>query len=57
MIAALPGQTSPVTSLDFSMEGYYLASVSEETLMVWSVVDIEVRNTQLNFLFKGLEKL
>ena len=55
MIAALPGQTSPVTSLDFSMEGYYLASVSEETLMVWSVLDIEVRNNQLNFLFKGLE--
>ena len=41
MIAALPGQTSPVASLDFSHDGLYLASTSEETLMVWSMVDIE----------------
>ena len=41
VIAALPGQTSPVLSLDFSADGLYLASVSEETLMVWSVAEIE----------------
>merc|ERR1719282_1394077 len=29
-----------VTSLDFSPDGGYLASVSEETLMVWSVDDV-----------------
>ena len=37
LISALPGQTSPVSSLDFSCDGLYLASTSEETLMVWSV--------------------
>ena len=41
MIAALPGQTSPVSGLDFSVDGLYLASISEETLMVWSIADIE----------------
>ena len=37
LISALPGQTSPVSSLDFSCDGLYLASTSEESLMVWSV--------------------
>ena len=41
VIAALPGQTSPVACLDFSHDGLYLASTSEETLMVWSMEDIE----------------
>ena len=41
VIAALPGQTSPVACLDFSHDGLYLASTSEETLMVWSMKDIE----------------
>ena len=41
VIAALPGQTSPVACLDFSHDGLYLASTSEETLMVWSMCDIE----------------
>ena len=37
MVFALPGQTSPVTSLDFSSDGEYLASSSEEHLVVWGV--------------------
>ena len=37
VISALPGQTSPVESLDFSIDGSFLASTSEETLMVWNI--------------------
>ena len=35
--AALPGQTGPVTGLDWSGDGQYLASCSEDLLLVWCV--------------------
>eukprot|EP00090_Calanus_glacialis_P007925 TRINITY_DN16316_c0_g1_i1.p1 TRINITY_DN16316_c0_g1~~TRINITY_DN16316_c0_g1_i1.p1 ORF type:complete len:931 (+),score=202.36 TRINITY_DN16316_c0_g1_i1:124-2793(+) len=48
VISALPGQTSPVMSLDFSFDGMYLASTSEETLMVWNIDETEVEDQPLS---------
>ena len=48
VISALPGQTSPVTSLDFSCDGMFLASTSEETLMVWNIDETEAEDQPLS---------
>ena len=37
VVFALPGQTSPATSLDFTLDGDYLVSCSEDHLIVWGV--------------------
>ena len=37
VVFALPGQSSPAVSLDFSVDGEYLASTSEDHLVVWGV--------------------
>ena len=37
VVFALPGQTSPATSLDFTVDGDYLVSCSEDHLIVWAV--------------------
>ena len=37
VVFALPGQSSPATSLDFSSDCEYLASSSEDHLVVWGV--------------------
>ena len=41
VVAALPGDASPVTSLDFSNDSILLASTSDERLMVWSMEELE----------------